>query len=115
ATSRSWLSTGTSKVLGFLGLVLGMIMVPVYLFFFLKESAAIRDHWHDYVPLKASRFKTELVDCLQEINGYLISFFRGQVLVALIDGVLVGIALTIYGLPYGLLVGAFMAVLGVVP
>ncbi|BCU79174.1 AI-2E family transporter [Luteolibacter sp. LG18] len=115
STGRSWLSTGTSKVLAFLGLVLGMIMVPVYLFFFLKESAAIRDHWHDYVPLKASRFKTELVDCLKEINGYLISFFRGQVLVALIDGVLVGIGLTIYGLPYGLLVGAFMAILGVIP
>jgi predicted PurR-regulated permease PerM len=115
STGRAWLSTGTSKLIGFLGLVLGMIMVPVYLFFFLKESAAIRDHWHDYVPLKASRFKTELVDCLQEINGYLISFFRGQVLVALIDGVLVGIALTIYGLPYGMLVGAFMAILGVIP
>lgn len=115
STGRTWLSTGTSKILAFLGLVLGMIMVPVYLFFFLKESAAIRDHWHDYVPLKASRFKTELVDCLKEINGYLISFFRGQVLVALIDGVLVGIGLTIYGLPYGLLIGAFMAILGVIP
>ena len=52
---------------------------------------------------------------MQEINGYLISFFRGQVLVAAIDGILVGIALTIFGLPYGLLIGIFMAILGVVP
>jgi len=114
-TMRVWLTAGSTKLLGFLGLVLGMIMVPVYLFFFLKDSASIRDHWHDYVPLKASRFKTELVDTLQEINGYLISFFRGQVLVAAIDGVLVGIALTIFGLPYGLLIGVFMAILGVIP
>lgn len=114
-TGREWLSAGSSKILGFLGLVLGMIMVPVYLFFFLKESAAIRDHWHDYVPLKASRFKTELVETLQEINGYLISFFRGQVLVAAIDGILVGIALTAFGLPYGFLIGVFMAILGVIP
>ncbi len=114
-TVREWLTAGSTKVLGFLGLVLGMLMVPVYLFFFLKESAAIRTHWHDYVPLKASRFKTGLVDTLQEINGYLISFFRGQVLVAAIDGILVGIALTIFGLPYGLLIGVFMAILGVVP
>ncbi len=92
-----------------------MIMVPIYLFFFLKDSASIRTHWHDYVPLKASRFKTSLVDTLQEINGYLISFFRGQVLVAAIDGILVGIALTIFGLPYGLLIGVFMAILGVIP
>ena len=114
-TGWAWLTAGSSKVLGFLGLFIGMIMVPVYLFFFLKDTASIRDHWHHYVPLKASRFKTELVDTLQEINGYLISFFRGQVLVALIDGVLVGIALEIYDLPYGFLIGVFMAILGVIP
>lgn len=114
-TGRRWLSTGTSKLLGFLGLFLGMIMVPVYLFFFLKDSASIRDHWHDYVPLKASRFKTELVDTLKEINRYLISFFRGQMLVAMIDGLLVGIGLEIFQLPYGFLIGIFMAVLGVIP
>jgi predicted PurR-regulated permease PerM len=114
-TAREWVTAGSTRILGFLGLVLGMIMVPVYLFFFLKDSAAIRDHWHDYVPLKASRFKTELVDTLQEINGYLISFFRGQVIVAVIDGLLVGIALTIFGLPYGFLIGVFMAILGVIP
>ena len=114
-TGRSWLTAGSTKVLGFLGLVLGMIMVPVYLFFFLKDSASIRNQWHHYVPLKASRFKTGLVETLQEINGYLISFFRGQVLVAAIDGVLVGIALMIFGLPYGLLIGVFMAILGVIP
>lgn len=111
----AWLSVGSTKVLGFLGLVLGMIMVPVYLFFFLKDSVSIREHWHEYVPLKASRFKTELVETLQEINGYLISFFRGQVLVGAIDGVLVGIALFFFDLPYALLIGVFMAILGVIP
>ena len=114
-TGRSWLTAGSTKVLGFLGLFIGMIMVPVYLFFFLKDSASIRAQWHHYVPLKASRFKTSLVDTLQEINGYLVSFFRGQVLVAAIDGMLVGITLTIFGLPYGLLIGVFMAILGVIP
>lgn len=114
-TGRSWLSAGSTKILGFLGLVLSMLMMPVYLFFFLKDSASIRDHWHHYVPLKASRFKTSLIETLQEINGYLVSFFRGQVLVAAIDGLLVGIALTLFGLPYGLLIGVFMAILGVIP
>jgi predicted PurR-regulated permease PerM len=114
-TGREWISAGSTKILGFLGLVLGMIMVPVYLFFFLKDSSSIREHWHDYVPLKNSQFKTELVETLQEINGYLVSFFRGQVLVAAIDGFLVGTALTLFGLPYGFIIGIFMAILGVVP
>jgi predicted PurR-regulated permease PerM len=110
-----WITSGAGKVLGFLGLALGFVMVPIYLYYILNESAAIKDHWHDYVPLKASRFKTELVETLTEINRYLISFFRGQVLVAFIDGMLVGIALTIFGLPLGLLIGIMMAVLGIIP
>lgn len=114
-TAKDWITKGSTQILGLIGLVLGMIMVPVYLFFFLKDSDSIRTHWHDYVPLKASRFKTELVDTLQEINGYLISFFRGQVLVGVIDGLLVGIALTAFGLPYGFIIGIFMAILGVIP
>lgn len=110
-----WLSVGSSKILGLLGLVLGMIMVPVYLFFFLNNSVSIHEHWHEYMPLRASRFKTELVETLQEINGYLISFFRGQVLVGVIDGILVGLALFIFGLPHALLIGVFMAILGIIP
>ncbi|WP_205760968.1 AI-2E family transporter [Luteolibacter luteus] len=110
-----WIKGGAGKVLGFLGLALGFLMVPIYLYYILNESAAIKEHWHDYVPLKASRFKTELVETLNEINRYLISFFRGQVLVAFIDGMLVGIALTIFGLPLGLLIGILMAALGIIP
>ena len=111
----SWVKGGAGKVLGFLGLALGFLMVPIYLYYILNESAAIKEHWHDYVPLKASRFKTELVETLTEINRYMISFFRGQVLVAFIDGMLVGIALTIFGLPLGLLIGILMAILGIIP
>jgi predicted PurR-regulated permease PerM len=115
ATSLSWAKGRTSKLLGFFGLFLGFAMAPIYLYYFLKESSSIKAHWHEYVPLKASRFKSEVIDTLQEINGYLISFFRGQMLVAFIDGLLVGIALWIFGLPYGLVIGLFMAVLGVIP
>lgn len=110
-----FITTGTSTILASLGLVVGLAMVPIYLYYFLKESAAIKGHWHEYVPLRASSFKNEVVDSLQEINGYLISFFRGQMLVAFIDGLLVGIALFIFGLPYALVIGVAMAILGVIP
>ncbi|BCX49152.1 PurR-regulated permease PerM [Haloferula helveola] len=110
-----WIKGSTSKVLGFLGLVLGLLMVPIYLYYFLKDASSIREHWHEYVPLKASRFKTEVIETLTEINGYMISFFRGQVLVAFIDGILIGIALTIFGLPLGLLIGIMMAIVGIIP
>lgn len=106
---------GSGKVLGMLGYMIGFAMVPIYLYFFLKESSAIKTHWHDYVPLRASKFKDEVVDCLSEINGYILAFFRGQVLVAFIDGFLIGLALMIFQVPYALVIGLAMAVLGVIP
>ncbi|MFU8892248.1 MAG: AI-2E family transporter [Luteolibacter sp.] len=114
-TIYDWVTAGSTKIIGFLGLVIGMIMVPIYLFFFLKDSVSIRQRWHDYLPLKASRFKTELVETLSEINVYLISFFRGQVVVAMIDGLLVGVTLLLFGLPYAIIIGVFVALLGVIP
>ncbi len=110
-----FVTSSTSTILGTLGYLIGLAMVPIYLYYFLKESAAIKNNWHDYVPLKASRFKSEVVDTLREINGYLISFFRGQVLVAMIDGLLVGIALWIFDLPYGVLIGLILGVIGIIP
>ncbi len=111
----SFVTSSTSTILGTLGYLVGLAMVPIYLYYFLKESAAIKNNWHDYVPLKASKFKTEVVETLREINGYLISFFRGQVLVAMIDGFLVGIALWIFGLPYGVLIGLILGIIGIIP
>ncbi|MBK1826999.1 AI-2E family transporter [Haloferula rosea] len=110
-----WIEGGTTKVFGYIGLIIGFMMVPIYLFFFLKESAAIKEHWHEYVPLKASRFKTELVETLTEVNGYLISFFRGQVLVAFIDGIFIAIGLWLFGLPLSMLIGLLMAIVGIIP
>ena len=114
-SAQAWVYSSYGKILGLLGIIIGSAMVPIYLYYFLKESDSIKEGWEDYVPLRRSHFKTEVVDTLREINGYLISFFRGQVLVAFIDGILVGIALTIYGLNYGLLIGVVMAMLGIIP
>lgn len=113
-TALTWLQA-TTKVFGLLGYLLGFLLVPVYLYYFLNESSKIKSTWHQYIPLKASKFKDEVVSALSEINSYLISFFRGQVLVSLIDGVLVGIALSIFQLPYGFLIGLALAVIGILP
>ncbi len=101
--------------LGVFGFFLSMVIVPLYLYYFLIESARIKQTWADYLPLRASAFKDELVDCLTEINGYLIAFFRGQLFVSLINGIATGIGLMIIGLDFGLLIGLALCVLGIIP
>lgn len=101
--------------LGAFGFILSMIIVPLYLYYFLIESAHIKRTWSNYLPLRASAFKDELVDCLTEINGYLIAFFRGQLMVSVINGVATGLGLMIIGLDFGLIIGLMLCVLGIIP
>jgi predicted PurR-regulated permease PerM len=102
--------------LGVFGFLLGLIVVPIYLFFFLRDAATISRRWSDYLPLRNSEFKNEVVSCLTEINRYLIAFFRGQILVTMIDGAILGLVLLWpVRLPFAVLIGLMVAILQLVP
>ncbi|HRH98919.1 MAG TPA: AI-2E family transporter, partial [Prosthecobacter sp.] len=101
--------------LGVFGFMLSFIIVPLYLYYFLIESAKIQQSWSDYLPLRASVFKDEVVSCLNEINTYLVAFFRGQLFVSVINGIATGIGLVIVGLDFGLLIGLALCVAGIIP
>jgi predicted PurR-regulated permease PerM len=102
--------------LGVTGFLLSLVLVPIYLFFFLKERPSIEKKWKDYLPLRASPLKDEVAEVLSQINRYIIAYFRGQLLVCLVDGVLIGSILTIYpGLNFAPLIGCVVVVLTMIP
>jgi predicted PurR-regulated permease PerM len=101
--------------LGVTGFLLSLVMVPIYLFFLLKESPAIEKRWREYLPLRNSPFKTEVAAVLSQINNYVIAYFRGQLLVCLIDGTLIGIALYFTGLNFAPLIGLLVVILTMIP
>ncbi len=110
-----FVKTSVGGFMGVFGFLLSFIIVPLYLFYFLIESARIKETWAHYLPLRASAFKDEVVSCLTEINGYLVAFFRGQLFVSMINGVATGIGLMIVGLDFGLLIGLTLCLLGMIP
>ena len=111
----TFLSASLGGFLGFFGFLLSLVIVPLYLFYFLTESPHIAKGWASYIPLRKSEFKDEVVSCLTEINGYLIAFFRGQLIVSLINGVATGILLASAGLDFGILIGFGLCFLGIIP
>ncbi len=111
----SWLFGQVSRVASWFGVLAGLALIPVYAFYFLLEKEGIQQNWTDYLPVAKSGFKDELVFVLNSINDYLIAFFRGQVLVALCDGVLYTIGFFIVGLPYAFLLGVMATVLTMIP
>ena len=101
--------------LGVTGFLLSLVMVPIYLFFLLKESPAIETRWREYLPLRNSPLKNEVASVLEQINKYVIAYFRGQLLVCLIDGTLIGATLYFAGLNFAPLIGLLVVILTMIP
>ena len=111
----NWAGEQFFRVASFFGLLAGLALVPVYAFYFLLEKRGIETQWTDYLPVKSSDFKNELIFVIKSINDHLISFFRGQVLVAVCDGVCYTIGFLLIGLPYAVLLGAMAIMLTMIP
>jgi len=101
--------------LGVTGFLLSLILVPIYLFFLLNEKPRIQQRWKEYLPLRESPLRDEVADVLSEINRYVTAYFRGQLLVCLVDGLLIGTALTLLGLNFAPVIGALVVILTMVP
>ena len=110
-----WLFGQVGRVASWFGFLAGLALIPVYAFYLLLEQRGIESSWTNYLPVKDSKFKDELVFVLRSINGYLIAFFRGQVLVAMCDAVLYTVGFLLVGLPYAILIGASALVLTMIP
>jgi len=110
-----WLVAQLTKVTTLAEFLIGFVLVPVYLFYFLLEKEVIEKNWQKYIPITNRTIKKEVVFVMQSINDCMLVFFRGQVLVALCVGFLLATAYTFMGLRYSVLLGVVAGILGIVP
>jgi len=97
------------------GFLLGFGFVPIYVYYFLTDQERITKHWHEFVPLRQSRLRDEVVSVLAEINTSLVKYFRGQIVVAACNGVLTFLGLWAIGVPSSLVLGVITGALSIVP
>ena len=115
AAVGGFLQRSAGGFLGVAGVAVSLFLVPLFLFFFLKDSAQFAKEWRQYIPLPESPLRNEVASLLEEINNYLVRYFRGQFTVSLIDGVLIGAALFAMGLNFALLIGLAVGLLALIP
>lgn len=100
---------GTANFLaGFLSL--GVIIL--YVVFLLADFGKISQGWQQYLP---KRFRAPLVGFLSEFEQTMSIYFRGQITIALIVGVLLSIGFAIIGLPLGIVLGMLVGLLNIAP
>ncbi len=110
-----WLLARLGQAASWFGLLAGFALVPVYVFYFLLEKKRIEGGWANSLPIAAGSVRDETVFILRSINDCLITFFRGQVLVALCDGALLTLGLWAVGVEFALFLGFVAGVLCIVP
>jgi predicted PurR-regulated permease PerM len=98
--------------LALLGLVANLLLVPVVLFYLLRDWRMTLAHMAGWVP---SRFRGRVEAIAAEVDEVLSQFVRGQLMVILVMCLFYSLALWIAGLDYALAVGLLAGVLVFVP
>jgi predicted PurR-regulated permease PerM len=101
-----------SSVLGFVLTVLNLVVVPVFAVYLLFDMNHIVAGIKDLVP---HRLRPYVYSRAAEVDSLLSAFVRGQITVALILGTFYAIALTLCGVPMGLVVGFAVGLLNLIP
>jgi predicted PurR-regulated permease PerM len=90
-------------------------MVPVYLFFFLLSRGWDLGRIGSHLPFLGPDVREDVLFLLREFVAIVESFFRGQLLIGLIMGVLLALGFSLIGLNFGLFIGLALGVLNIVP
>ncbi len=102
-------------VLGLFAFITHLAIVPVYLFFFLLARGEPTEQLPHHLTFLSPGVRKDVVFLLREFIAIVESFFRGQILIGLIMGLLLGTGFTIIGLKFGFALGLMLGLLNIVP
>lgn len=95
-----------------LNIVVSLILIPFLLFYFLKDYEELLLKFKGFIPDdRREFFKFHSIKLQQIIATYV----RGQLLIALIGGVIAFIPFILFGVPYAFMLGVFYIFLSLIP
>ncbi|MBP2642296.1 MAG: tqsA 2 [Firmicutes bacterium] len=90
----------------------GLLISPVLAFYLLHDWSDIKGSLRGVLP---GRWHKELYVTLQEVDKVLSGIIRGQLLIALLVGILVSTGLYFLGIRYALIIGILAGMLDIIP
>ncbi len=105
-TSVSGVISSVTKI------IVGLITMPFILFYLLKDGHRLPKYLAHFLPIQKRKGFIELLD---EINGKLSGYIRGQLIVAFCVAVMFFVGYAIIGLKFALTLGIAAGVLNLIP
>ncbi len=111
-TLAAWGKNSTNTVIGMIGDFFSLLLAPVLAYYILRDREAIGKMIASWLPPK---IRENCLYLASEIDHLLKQFIQGYVLVSCIVGVLVTIALWLFGMKYALAIGIFAGIMDLIP
>ncbi len=112
--ARGIISAGASLVSNVVSLF-GWAVMPVYMAFFLLMPNVEQNPSAETLPFLKPETRKDAVFLMREFVNLVVVFFRGQLLIALIQGMLFAVGFSIAGLHYGAVIGLILGFLNIIP
>jgi predicted PurR-regulated permease PerM len=106
-------TTGLSSMLGVLGFLPWLILIPILAFFLLKDAEAFRRS--ALLALPRGHLRWRWAGLFQDVNSALAAYIRAQLTACLLIGILCTIGFAIIGVPYTLVLGVIAGLLEFIP
>lgn len=114
-TSEIAIANVASFVSSTIAIGTGLAIVPVYLFFMLESRRRLTRDLKKQLSFIRQDWRDDLIFLIQEFIGSVVSFFRGQIVIALIMGILLAIGFFAIGLNFAIILGLAIGILNVIP
>ncbi len=97
-----------------IGTVLSWVVLPVYFGFFLTRETRKVDT-ESLLPFLKTETRSDVVYLIKEFVNIIVAFFRGQLIIAFLQGVLFAVGFSLAGLRYGFVIGLGLGFLNIIP
>jgi len=102
-------------VRSYAGMVVGMTLVPLMLFFALLSGHRLRDQATEVLSVFSDRVQKNTMYFIDVFIAQVTGFFQGQLVIAVIMGIMLATGFTLIGLKAGILIGLVLGILNIVP
>lgn len=98
-----------------LTLLTASAIVPVYLYFFLLGEGQPMDAVERQLGFLRPQLREDVLFLMREFMDCVVVFFRGQIIIGTLMGVLLALGFTLVGLKFGLVIGLVIGALNIIP
>jgi len=107
-----YISNIFSQLLNLIYLLIALVIIVMYVFFLLRDIDRIKERWQYYIP---DKYRITIQVFLQDVHFYTTRFFRGQLTIVFILGILFSIGFSIVDIRLAIIFGFTAGLMNFIP